>query len=121
MTLAESPAISGLGSCPSERTVQKNMIDERLEPQEWAFPDSTASCQRSRETSTLPSAVCLLGRTWEPTSEPCSRSVGRSLVPTTGLPLTGIVILSNTWTLYLHYLMGCSQQPKEGSMISPMS
>lgn len=120
MTLAGSLAISGLGSCPRERTVQKNMTDERQEPQEWAFPDPTASCQRSRKTSTLPSAVCLLGGTQEPTSEPCS-SVGRSLVLTTGLPLMGIVIPSNTWTLYLRYLMDCSQQPKEGSMISPRS
>lgn len=59
VTLAWSPAISGLGSCPSERTVQKNMTDETLELQEWAFPDPTASCQLSRKMSTHTPISCV--------------------------------------------------------------
>lgn len=88
-------------------------------PLEEHRPDHQLSVLQKNKHISI--AACLLGRAREPTSEPCSRSVGQSLVQTTGLPLPGIVILSDIWTLYLHCFMDCSQQPKEGNIISSMS
>ena len=66
MTLAWSPAISGLGPCPSERVMQGNMTDRRRGPQEQHPSPAPLSASTLPQKVHAPTGHASLGRSGSP-------------------------------------------------------